>query len=139
MLLFVGRITPFLCTRAHLNIADSCHLTSPWQPITVRKPNGWTTCELETHKRVYPSLHDSKRSAEWPDANDPPKVQWPSEKRQTGRSATPARISNRLINQKPTNTLELLYFPFKSYHESEKKGDRCKWPIIINPNGQEED
>ncbi|GFW67970.1 hypothetical protein TNCV_1617311 [Trichonephila clavipes] len=32
-LLLVDRITPFLCTRAPLNIAESCYLTSPRQPL----------------------------------------------------------------------------------------------------------
>ncbi|GFT33823.1 hypothetical protein TNCV_4383291 [Trichonephila clavipes] len=36
------RITPFQCTRASLNIVGYYHLTSPRQPMTVRKPNRWT-------------------------------------------------------------------------------------------------
>ncbi|GFX73172.1 hypothetical protein TNCV_1244951 [Trichonephila clavipes] len=36
-LLFMGRITVFLCTYAPLNIAKSCNLSSPRQHFTVRK------------------------------------------------------------------------------------------------------
>ncbi|GFW19783.1 hypothetical protein TNCV_3560861 [Trichonephila clavipes] len=37
-----GWITPFLSTLAPLNITESCHLTSPRQPMTLRKSNGLT-------------------------------------------------------------------------------------------------
>ncbi|GFX50593.1 uncharacterized protein TNCV_2721801 [Trichonephila clavipes] len=50
-LLSVNRITPFLCTCAPLNIAGSCHLTSPRQPMTVRQPMAaGHTCDSETPK-----------------------------------------------------------------------------------------
>ncbi|GFV04888.1 hypothetical protein TNCV_503011 [Trichonephila clavipes] len=38
----ISKITPFLYTRAPLKIAGYFHLTSPRQPMIVRKPNGWT-------------------------------------------------------------------------------------------------
>ncbi|GFU37628.1 uncharacterized protein TNCV_4275261 [Trichonephila clavipes] len=54
-------ITPFLCTRASLYIAWTFDLISPRQPMTVRKPNGWTPesrnseCNSRSQKETTPS------------------------------------------------------------------------------------